>query len=92
MNNKTRNGLIAVGLVAIVGFIVYKYAFPKSTFGLSSREIVKRHMIANFGEDKISQTADQSFIDAWAKSIKDGFPTFTYNNKVYNTIGGKAKV
>jgi hypothetical protein len=94
MNNKTRNGLIVVGVVAILGFITYKFAFPKSTIGLSSREIVRRHLIANYGVDgnNFSQTAEQGYIDAWAKAIKEGMPTFIYNDKTYNTIGGKAKV
>lgn len=94
MNKNTRNGLIVVAVVAVIGFVTYKLAFPKSTVGLSSREIVRRHLIANFGEknNNLSQVAEQGYIDAWAKSIKDGLSTFIYNNKTYFTIGGKEKV
>jgi hypothetical protein len=93
MNNKTRNGLIVVGVVAILGFITYKFAFPKSIVGLSTREIVRRHRIAKFGEDSknFSQTAEQGYIDAWAKAIIEGSAEFTYNNKTYFTYGGSAK-
>lgn len=85
--NKTTNGIIAVLLVTGIGYFAYmklygrKHKFAKKiieTGNYSSSGMVVLHSF------------DENYLKEWAKAAKKGTPTFSYQNKIFNTKGGTA--
>ena len=89
MNNSTRNGIIAVAIVLVGGYIAYK-KFLKP----DSREVLINYLDATYGKDAEHRTfimsADKGYVDAWSDALMKGKETFTFNNKTYKTAGGSA--
>jgi hypothetical protein len=89
MEKSTRNGLIAVGIMAVLGYFAYKkFILP------NSKLVVLNYLDASFGGDHsaFANGMKQSYADAWAQALMKGQDTFTDSGLVYWTCGGKAKV
>jgi hypothetical protein len=88
--NKNTKGAIAVGVVLLLGFIVYK-KFGKP----DSRKVIINYLNATFGFKKENadfvNSADKGYIDNWSIAIMNGKDTFDFNGKTYITKGGTAK-
>jgi hypothetical protein len=87
MDNKTRNGVIVVALVAIAGFFSYKMLFPSKT-------TMAQYIIANnFTSGTLAQLMafEDDYIKAWYSAAKKGGDFFTYKSETYLTKGGTKK-
>jgi Tfp pilus assembly protein PilE len=101
MNNKTRNGLIVVGIVAVLGYLAYGKFVKKSTTsdvsvgGQKSRDIIKNYLFSTYGYDKdreeFTKTMTQDYADAWANAIMNGQSTFLHNGNTIVTATGRVK-
>ena len=101
MNNKTRNGLIVVGVVAVLGYLAYSKFIKNPSIsigavsGQKSRDIVKNYVFATYGYDKdreeFTKTMTQDFADAWANAIMNGQSTFIHNGNTIVTATGRVK-
>lgn len=90
MSKSVKNGLIVVVAVTLLGYFSYKYfVLP------DSKKVVISYLDATFGKDPkhtdFINSANKSYVDAWAKAIMKGEDTFTDGGKLYNTSGGTAK-
>jgi len=86
MNNNIK-GLIAVGVLSAIGYVLYKtILLPKSK---------KVSVIINKGYSGGTETQlmafDDKFINAWYNSAKHDYQVFMIDGVTYNTKGGKAK-
>jgi hypothetical protein len=83
--NKNIKGALVVLVIVGVGYFYYKKA-------LDPRAIVIKRLDSDFGVSYGHKTfvdsADKEYIKNWAKAIKVGAETFTYNGKTYWTKGG----
>ena len=86
MNEKTKNGLIVVGVILVGLFLTYKFIIPNSS------KVVLNYLNATFGNKKehedFVKSAEKGYLNAWSKAIMEGRNTFTYKDKEYNTSGG----
>jgi len=94
MDSKTKNGLISVGLVAITGYLAYRFFIKPN-----SKKVVLSYLNATYcGMNEEHSTfvnnASKSYLDAWSEAIMNGECTFVdkATNKTYVTLGGKVKV
>lgn len=83
MNKKTA---FYIGIYAVVAYGAwYLYNNTKKAYA---------HVILNSGSAGGGEAAllafDKEFLKSWAKSVKSKAPTFLYQDKTYNTNGGKA--
>lgn len=87
MTTQTRNGLIVVAAVAVIGFFAYKKFMSGSVF------YARRIKSLGFFSGNVFDLAtfDEKFLRAWFKSARKNEPTFSYEGKTYNTQGGKVK-
>ena len=88
--NKNLNGLIAVAVIGILGYIAYKKLGTPN-----SKKVVINYLNASYGYadshvDFINK-ADKGYVDNWSKAIMNGKDTFEFNGKTYWTKGGSAK-
>lgn len=79
MNKKT---LTWIGIYAVAGYGLW-YIFKK--YHLTSRE----KSILTI-EQQNYQGFEDGYLGAWAKAVKAGASTFSYQGGTYNTKGGKA--
>jgi len=86
--NKNTKGAIVVGVVLLLGFIVYK-KFGKP----DSRKVVIKYLDATFGgkHDDFVNSVNKGYVDNWSIAIMNGKETFEFNGKTYITKGGTAK-
>jgi hypothetical protein len=93
MEVKTRNGLIAVGIMGVIGYIAYKKIAPKTS--IDSRKVVLKYVDATFGQQQshadFSKSMTQSYADAWANAIMNGEETFMEGGINHWTCGGSSK-
>jgi hypothetical protein len=94
--NKNINGLIAVAVIGLLGYLAFKKLGSKGGLGQQkNREVVKNYLISTYGYSKeredFSKTADQDFIDLWAEAIMSGKDTFQHNNNTIVTATGRVK-
>lgn len=94
--NKNINGLIAVAVVGLLGYLAYKKFGKKG--GLSNsknREVVANYLYSVWGYSKeredFSKSADQDYIDLWAEAIMSGKDTFTHKGNTIVTKTGRVK-
>lgn len=92
MNKKTLTGLMVVG---VVGAVLYLVAKDKKGLTKKDRELILSRLTADFGQKdyhkSFIESADVEYLKAWADSIKKGVQTFFYENKEYWVRGGSAK-
>jgi hypothetical protein len=83
--NKNLRGALVVLVVVGIGYYLYKKANDP-------RAIVMKRLDIDFGVNsdhvKFVRDADIQYIKNWAKAIKLGSETFSYNDKTYYTKGG----
>jgi hypothetical protein len=85
--NKNLKGVVAVVLVGALVYGVYlrvygnkhRFATIILKLGKAKGTMAKLHSF------------DVEFLEAWAKASKKDLPTFSFNDKIYNTQGGTAK-
>lgn len=91
MQKSTTNGIIVVAVVVLAGLIFYKKFIPTQ----DSKKTVIGYLDSLYGKNTqheiFVETATKSYIEAWAKAIKNGESTFVDGGKTYVTAGGKAK-
>ena len=98
--NKNLKGVIAVGLIAVIGFFVYK-KLSKGTKtgsgvgGQKSRDVVKNYLFSTYGYSKeredFARTMTQDYADAWANAIMNGKTTFIHNGNTIVTATGRVQ-
>jgi hypothetical protein len=87
----TTKGIIAVGTVAILGFIAYRLFIGKSLKAM--QEELWLWYLQSFPatlpyKDTYLKTeifSNKDFVDSWYKSYKKGLPTFEYRGKTWDT-------
>jgi hypothetical protein len=88
--NKNIQGIIAVALVGLVGYLAYKKIGKPD-----SKKVVINYLDATFGFKKehavFVSKADKGYIDSWSEAIMNGKDTFQYNGTTYVTNGGATK-
>ena len=85
--NKTTNGIIAVLVIAGIGYFAYMKLYGrKHKF---AKKIIDAGNYSSSGM-AVLHTFDEGFLKEWAKASKKATPTFSYQNKIYNTKGGTA--
>jgi hypothetical protein len=96
--NKNINGLIAVAVVGLLGYLAYKKLYKsdsKNVVITDSKKVVINYLYTLYGENKLYDDfvnkADKGYIDNWSNAIMNGKDTFQFNGKIYNTKGGSAK-
>lgn len=85
--NSNLKGIIAVGVLSAIGYVLYKtILLPKSK---------KVSVIINKGYYSGTETQlmsfDDKYIDAWYNSAKNDYQVFIIDGITYNTKGGRAK-
>jgi hypothetical protein len=94
--NKNINGIIAVAVIGLLGYLAFKKLGGKSGLGKQkNREVVKNYLISTYGYSKeredFAKSADQDYIDAWAEAIMNGKDTFQHNGNTIVTSTGRVK-
>jgi hypothetical protein len=88
--NKNTKGLIAVGVVVLLGFIAYK-KFANT----DSKKVVINYLDKTFGYNRkhadFINSADKGYVDNWSIAILNDKETFEFSRKIYYTKGGTAK-
>lgn len=84
---KTTKGIVAIGILAIIGFVGYK------VFVKTKRQKVNYLITYNYtqGTPEGLMAFGDDFIDAWYKGAKAGKKLFNLAGTFYNTQGGKAQ-
>jgi len=95
-----KNKLILIGIISLLGVSTLSYFLlkRKNNSNSSSEKVMsKTEAIALIVNEKKSnnpnnalQNFDENFLNSWANAIKNQKTVFTYNNKNYNTVGGRA--
>lgn len=86
MNDKNKKGIIVVVIFAAIAFVAYKVL----TGGKESyaKKIIKWN---GSNSSLVSLVEfDEGFLKAWAKALENAETIFTFQNKQYNTNGGRA--
>ena len=87
--NKNIKGLIAVGVIAVIGFFVYK------TVAINHYKVVSNYLIGTYGYsdfrtiDSLKKNFDEKFIEAWSKAIMGGEQFFYQDGKKLVTATGR---
>lgn len=97
--NKNIKGIIAVLVIAGLGYFSYKKLGKSNILGGNPKsvDVVTNYMNSIYGGDykerkeKISKF-DKGYVDNWSEAIMNGSQTFEYNGKTYITQGGKQKI
>ena len=88
--NKNTNGLIAVAVIGLLGYLAYKKLGKPD-----SKKVVINYLDATYGKKTIHadfiNSADKGYVDNWSVAIMNGKSTFEFNGKTYFTQGGTAK-
>lgn len=77
---------IAIGLSVVAAYAVYKKHFSKD--GLAKKIINNGYFS---GAIETLKGFEMGFLKAWASASQKAESVFTYQGKVFNTKGGKAK-
>jgi hypothetical protein len=94
------NIVLLVGSILIlsgVGYFFYQKSKNKSTPILTVQQIFDQLYAKGAYRKKIDATAekwtidDLPFLNVWLDAANKGNSTFTFNNVVYNTLGGSKK-
>lgn len=97
MNNKNKKGLIAVGIITVIGVITYFITKPKKANikdidKKTSLELANELAIAGaieLSSVEIVSKLDVEFLIEWAKSLSNAYYTFEYKGSKYWKKGGK---
>jgi hypothetical protein len=87
--NKNVKGLIAVGVIAVIGFFVYK------SVAINPYKVVSNYLIGTYGYaegrtmDSLKKNFDQKFVEAWSKAIMNGEQFFYQDGKKLVTATGR---
>lgn len=90
--NKNIKGLIVVGVVGVIAYIVYKKYTTTDFETIAKFMDFKRPQNApHLPSDYKPMAKDNpDYIKNWARAIKNKQNTFSFNNKQYDTDGGGA--
>jgi hypothetical protein len=80
MNTKT---IVWIGVYGVVAYGIY---YVVKNMYVTPRE---KNIVTIFGSSYSS--FDDGYLKEWAKAKKSNASEFTYNGKVYLTVGGRAK-
>ena len=94
--NKNLQGIIAVAVVGLLGYLAYKKFGKGGGFGKpNNREVVANYMYSIWGYSKeredFYKSADQDYIDLWAEAIMKGKDTFKHKGNTIVTKTGAVK-
>jgi hypothetical protein len=84
--NKNINGIIAVLVVAGLGYFAYKkLGKPNSV------KVITNYLDATYGGDHKEAVSkmEKGYLNAWSDALMNGSKTFEYNGSTYKTGGGK---
>ena len=87
--SKNMKGLLAVAVIAVIGFIAYK------TLVVNPYEVVSKYLLGLYGYDEgrtvasLKKNFDQKFIEAWSKAIMNGEQFFYQDGKKLVTATGR---
>ena len=88
--NKNLQGIIAVAVVGIIGFLAYKKLGKPNPI-----KVVANYLDATFGfvqgRSEMLKNMDKGYVDNWSEAIMNGKDTFQFNGVTYNTRGGATK-
>ena len=90
MNDKNL-GLIAVVILGVGGYFVYKeYQKKKKENAPAAISDVDTIVTSGKNKDKgFVSSLGAGFVKAWADGVRGSLASFDYNGKTYNTQGGK---
>lgn len=84
--SKNTNGIIAVLVVAGLGYLVYKKLGKPN-----SKKVITNYLDATYGGDHKEAVSkmEKGYLDSWSNALMKGSTTFDYNGSTYKTLGGK---
>lgn len=91
MNNKTI-AIIAISIVVAGGIYAYSTKFWKKSEDIFFTKSAAIDIITQDGKhaDKVFLSSlDDEFLKSWANAVYRKNQNFTYNGRIYSTLGGK---
>lgn len=91
MKNRTI-AIIAIGIVLAGGYYAYSTKFWKKSEDVFFTKTAAVDLIVQDGKhnDKVFLSSlDDEFIKSWANAVYRKDQNFTYNGRIYATLGGK---
>jgi hypothetical protein len=89
MNNNVK-GILVVGGLAVIGYIVYKKLHNPVTFVAKqkAKDFPNKPYSEHLYDVKSYFKDNPMYVKNWAKAIKEGQSTFMFGGNTYNTKGG----